>query len=241
MIKKIALAFGAVLTFSACDPAVLQQAIDTVVYTGSATELTNQNVADGLKQALEIGITEGAQTLSATDGYYKSAYKILLPEEAQKVADKLRNVPGFTKVEETILEKVNRGAEDAAKKAAPIFKQAIMSMSFGDAWDILMGDKDAATKYLRRVTYNSLYKEFNPVIIESLDKFNARTYWSSAVDKYNKIPFIEKANPDLDDHVTREALAGLFDMVEKKELDIRENVASRTTDLLKKVFARQDK
>lgn len=240
--KRFVLAVASVITFASCDPATFQQAMDTVMATtGTTNELTTKNVADGLKQALEIGITDGAKKLSLTDGYYKSAYKILLPEEAQKVADKLRNVPGFNSLEENILEKVNRGAEDAAKKAAPIFKQAILNMSFADAWDILMGDKDAATNYLRRVTYQKLYAEFNPVIVESLDKFNARTYWSSAVDKYNKIPFVEKANPDLDDHVTREALAGLFEMVKLKELDIRENTASRTTDLLKRVFAKQDK
>lgn len=241
MIKRILLGSLFVITFASCDPAALQQAMDSVLANTTTNELTTKNVADGLKQALEIGITDGAQKLSATDGYYKSAYKILLPEEAQKVADKLRNVPGFNSLEENILEKVNRGAEDAAKKAAPIFKQAILSMSFADAWDILMGDKNAATNYLKKATYQQLYTAFNPVIVESLDKFNARTYWSSAVDKYNKIPFVEKANPDLDDHVTNEALEGLFEMVRLKELDIRQNTASRTTDLLKQVFAKQDK
>jgi hypothetical protein len=241
MIKRFFLGCPCVITFASCDPAALQQAMDSVLATTTSTELTTKNVADGLKQALEVGVTEGARKLSVTDGYYKSAYKILLPEEAQKVADKLRNVPGFNGLEANILEKVNRGAEDAAKKAAPIFKEAILQMSFADAWDILMGDKDAATKYLKKATSQKLYAEFNPVIVESLDKFNARTYWSSAVDKYNKIPFIEKANPDLDDHVTSEALEGLFEMVRLKELDIRENTASRTTDLLKRVFAKQDK
>ncbi|MDV7399457.1 DUF4197 domain-containing protein, partial [Arthrospira platensis SPKY1] len=105
------------------------------------------------------------------------------------------------------------------------------------AMGILMGDKNAATQYLHRVTYNKLYKEFNPVIIESLDKFDARKYWSDAVTAYNKIPLVEKANPDLDDYVTKQALEGLFSMVEKKELDIRTNISARTTDLLRRVFA----
>ena len=240
MFKKTLFVLACIVGLSSCDPAALQQAMDSVMTNTSTNQLTTQNVADGLKQALEIGITEGAQKLSSTDGYYKSAYKILLPAEAQKVSEKLQKVPGFSQVEDVILEKINRGAEDAAKKAAPIFKEAIMQMSFSDAWNILRGDKDAATMYLKRVTYNKLYAEFNPVIVTSLDKFNARTYWSSAVDKYNKIPFVEKANPDLDHHVTTQALQGLFDMVKVKELDIRQNVASRTTDLLKRVFAKQD-
>lgn len=224
-------------SFSSCDPAALQQVMDTL----GTGELTNGEVSNGLKQALEVGITKGSQQLSKQNGYYKSPYKILLPAEARKVTDKLKVIPGFSDVEDVILEKINRGAEDAAKKAKPIFVTAIKSMSFGDAMDILLGQQNSATTYLNRTTYNPLYKEFNPVIVKSLDKFNARKYWSDVVGKYNSLPFVEKLNPKLDDYVTKEALKGLFSMVEKEEKNIRTNIRARTTDLLKKVFARQDK
>jgi len=194
-----------------------------------------------LKEALNIGVSKGSDQLSQTDGYFKSPYKILLPAEARKITDKLKNVPGFTNIENVVLEKINRGAEDAAKKAKPIFLNAIRSMTFSDAMNILFGEKNAATTYLNRTTSTQLYNEFNPVIVESLDKFSARKYWSDAVNAYNKLPFVEKANPSLDDYVTNEALKGLFAMVEKEELNIRENIGARTTDLLKKVFAKQDK
>ncbi|MEM1325079.1 MAG: DUF4197 domain-containing protein [Bacteroidota bacterium] len=222
-----------------CDPAALQRALETASDL-AGQPLTQEQIGQGLKQALEIGISEGAAKLSETDGYYKSAYKILLPEEVRKVTSRLQNIPGFTNVEEILLEKINRGAEDAAKRAKPIFVDAITGMSFQDATQILMGDKDAATQYLNRATYNSLYNEFNPVIINSLDKFNARQYWRDIVERYNKIPLVDDVNPSLDDYVTTQALTGLFSMVERKELDIRENVAARTTELLRKVFARQD-
>lgn len=236
--KKLAILFICFsFSLSSCDPAALQQVLDTM---GSG-ELSNGEVSNGLKQALEIGISKGSQELSRQNGYFKSPYKILLPPEARKVTDKLKVIPGFSNVEDVILEKINRGAEDAAKKAKPIFVTAIKSMSFGDAMDILLGQQNAATSYLNRTTYNPLYQEFNPVIIQSLDKFNARKYWSDAVGKYNSLPFVEKVNPDLDDYVTKEALKGLFSMVEKEELNIRTNIKARTTDLLKKVFARQDK
>jgi hypothetical protein len=235
--KKLLLLSFLTISFSSCD--VLQQIASDAM--SQPAQLTTAEIASGLKQALEIGITEGAGKLSQTDGYFKSAYKILLPPEAQKVTAKLRNVPGFTDVENIILEKINRGAEDAAKKAAPIFKSAITQMTFNDAMGILMGSQNSATQYLNKATYNQLYTEFNPVIVESLDKFNARKYWADAVNAYNKIPLVEKANPDLDDYVTKQALTGLFSMVEKKELDIRTNLASRTTDLLRRVFAKQDK
>ncbi|MEQ8705245.1 MAG: DUF4197 domain-containing protein [Phaeodactylibacter sp.] len=222
-----------------CTTQQIQSTLETLANAGEGG-LTNEEIGKGLKQALEFGISEGAQRLSQKDGYFKSPYKILLPAEAREVTDRLQNIPGFREVEAVILEKINRGAEDAAAKAKPIFVEAIRGMTFRDALDILTGSDNAATAYLNRVTYSKLYDEFNPVIINSLDKFNARQYWGDAINAYNKIPFVDKADPDLDDYVTRQALSGLFDMVEKKELDIRKNVSARTTDLLRRVFARQD-
>jgi hypothetical protein len=219
-----------------CTPRDLQNVLDAV--TGA--ELTSAEVAGGLKEALNQGISKGVDILSQKDGYFKSQYKILLPEEARKVTDKLQNIPGFTDVENVILEKINRGAEDAAKKATPIFVSAIKAMTFNDAMNILMGEDNAATVYLQGTTTQQLYQEFNPVIVESLDKFNARQYWADAINAYNKLPFVEKVNPSLDDYVTNEALDGLFNMVQKEEKNIRENVSARTTELMRRVFAKQD-
>ncbi len=228
--------FILLLSCVACDPAALQKILDA-----TSVPLTEQQIGMGLKEALEIGIGKGSETLSAADGYFKSPYKILLPEEAQKVAARLQGIPGFAQLENNIVEKINRGAEDAAAKAKPIFVNAIRQMTFADALNILMGEKDAATKYLNKATYDQLYQAFQPVIIESLDKFNARKVWEDAATAYNKIPLIQqKANPSLDDYVTTEALKGLFSMVAKEELNIRENVTARTTELLRKVFAKQD-
>ncbi len=230
MLKKLFFIF-LVINLTACD--TLQSILDE-------GGLSSEEIARGLKQALEFGINEGAQKLSAKDGYFRSPYKILLPAEAREITDKLQNIPGFSEVENIILEKINRGAEDAAKKAAPIFKDAITSMTFSDATDILMGPNNAATAYLQNRTYNNLYNEFKPVIINSLKKFNAQQYWGDAVKAYNKIPFVDKMNPELDDYVTKQALRGLFVMVEKKEKGIRSDISQRTTDLLRRVFARQD-
>ena len=235
--KKL-LALICIVGFGACTTADIQRTLGTVL---GDTPLMDAEIGSGLKEALNIGIGKGSDQLSQTDGYFKSPYKILLPPEARKVTDKLKNVPGFKDVENIILEKINRGAEDAAKKAKPIFVSAIKQMTFSDALNILMGNSDAATRYLERTTSTQLYNEFNPVIVESLDKFSARKYWSDAVTAYNKIPFVDKANPNLDQYVTNEALKGLFSMVEKEELNIRKNISARTSDLLRRVFAKQDK
>ena len=229
--------FLVLLAFSFSSCSELQQALGSVLESDA---LTSGEISSGLKEALEIGIGKGSDQLSSLDGYFKSPYKILLPPEARKITDKLQKIPGFSQVENVLLEKINRGAEDAAKKAKPIFLNAIKQMSFEDALNILMGADNAATGYLNDKTNAELYNAFNPVIIESLDKFKARKYWSDAVAKYNKIPFIEKADPNLDNYVTTQALKGLFNMVEKEEANIRKNVSARSSNLLKKVFAKQD-
>ena len=217
-----------------CD--TLRQAADDYL-----NEPTLAEIGLGLKQALEFGISEGANVLSKRDGYFKSIYKIYLPDEARVVTDRLKVIPGFSNLEEIILEKLNRAAEDAAESAAPIFVDAIREMTFNDAMGILMGPDDAATQYLNQKTFQPLYDEFRPVIVTSLNKFNAIQYWADAVNVYNKIPFMEKVNPNLDEYVTEKALEGLFSMVAKKELGIRNDISQRTTDLLKKVFAKQDR
>ncbi len=218
-----------------CDPADIQKAMD------SLKTVSNTDIANGLKQALNFGVDESVDFLSKDGGYYRSTYKILLPAEARKVTDKLKIIPGFSDVEEVLIKKLNQGAEDAASKAGPIFFDAIKTMTFDDVMNILMGTENAATNYLNSKTYNNLYGEFTPIIDNSLNKFNVREYWAKAVNTYNKIPFIEKVNPDLGDYVATEALNGLFALIAKKEVGIRSDISQRTTDLLRKVFAKQDK
>ena len=236
MFKKIFLfaAIGSLLTLTACEE------LKNAAIVAITKQLTNEDIGNGLKAALDLGIGKGADALSQKGGFFNSPYKILLPTEARQVAEKLRVIPGFNRVEDVIVEKINAGAEDAAAKAKPIFINAIKQMTFSDALNILMGDKNAATTFLKRTTYDQLYREFNPTIVASLDKYDARKYWSDATTAYNRIPFVKKADPNLDDYVTKEALNGLFSMVEQKERSIRANRAERTTTLLQNVFAKQD-
>ncbi len=225
------------LTFLSCDPKTLQNVLDTV----SEAPLTNLDISNGLKEALQFGVDNSVNFLSEEDGYYRSIYKILLPDEANNVIDKLSFIPGFKNLEQEMIKKVNRAAEDAASKAGPIFLDAIKGITFNDAKNILLGSDDAATQYLNSRTYNSLYNEFKPVLQNSLNKVGALNLWTSAITKYNSLPFVTDINPDLADHINTKALVGLFDLIEKKEAGIRTDVAQRTTGLLKKVFAEQDR
>jgi len=222
---------------AACDAATMQKVLDAA---GTATQLSESDIANGLKEALDNGVQSAVTKLARENGYYKSAYKILLPDEAQTVINKLKIIPGFDNLEENMVEKINKAAEDAASKAGPIFVSAIKNMTIKDAMGILMGEKNAATQYLNTNTYNSLYGEFKPVLVNSLNKFGALDYWSKAVKKYNSLPLVNDVNPDLADHINTKALVGLFDLIERKELGIRSDISQRGSDLLKKVFAKQD-
>ena len=211
------------------------------VLNGSAAYVPSAGEAgSGLKQALEIGISAGANNLAATDGYFgNSLVKVLFPPEAQKVEETMRKL-GLGSMVDKAIESFNRGAEKAAKEAAPIFVSAIKQITINDAMGILLGDNGAATSYLKSSTLQQLNARFTPVIDRSLNEVNATKYWEDVIVRYNKIPFVQKVNPDLTSFVTEKALDGLFMMVAKEELKIRDNVSSRTTDLLQKVFGYAD-
>ena len=178
---------------------------------------------------------------SQLDGYFKNPeIKIPFPPEVKKVEDKLRQLGLGNKVDEFVMT-LNRGAEDAAKEAKPIFISAIRQMTIEDAWGILKGDQNAATNYLKRTTSAQLKEKFSPVIQSSLDKVSATKYYGDVTNTYNKNPFVEKVNPDLNSYATDKAIEGLFMMIAKEEKNIRDNPAARTTELLKKVFGQATK
>src|SRR5688572_1020385 len=228
-----------VLSLSACTTAQINQTIGEVnkAMGGTAEKpLTTAEVGDGLKEALVNGISKGADLVSVTDGYFKNPeIKIPFPPEVQKVEKTLRDIGLGSEVDKFVMT-LNRGAEDAAKQAKPIFVSAIKSMTIQDAWAILKGEDNAATEYLKRTTSTQLKDAFKPVIQNSLNKVNATKYYGELVTRYNKIPLVERVNPNLDDYATDKAIEGLFVMVAKEEKNIRKDPVARTTELLKRVF-----
>ncbi|WP_316816937.1 DUF4197 domain-containing protein [Pedobacter nyackensis] len=213
--------------------------------TGSGTNTSGKpstlEIASGIKQALEIGTSRGADLLSAKDGFMGNlAVKILFPPEAQKVEKTLRTV-GMGKLADNVILSLNRAAEDAAKEAKPIFISAIKQMTITDATNILLGSQDAATNYFKRVTTAQLMEKFKPVINTSLAKVGATKYWGDATTQYNKLPLVKPLNSDLSDYVAQKAIEGMFIQVAQEELKIRDNLGARSTSLLQKVFGYADK
>ncbi|WP_027064318.1 MULTISPECIES: DUF4197 domain-containing protein [Maribacter] len=237
MIKKISLVLCMFLAIS-CNE--LQQVVNQLPGSTNSV-LSNEAIANGLKEALDQGIEKQVSKLTQTDGFYKNELvKILLPEDLQKVDKTLRDI-GLGNLADEGLKVLNRAAEDAVSEATPIFVNAVKEMSFTDAKDILLGSNNAATTYLETKTNTELYAKFNPVISNSFKKVGADKIWSSIITKYNAIPLTNNINPDLTDYVTEEALSGVYKMIAVEEEDIRTKLSSRTTDVLKKVFALQDK
>jgi len=203
--------------------------------------LSQDQIGEGLKEALENGIKNQVSKLTSKDGFYKNdLVKILLPKELQKVDKRLRKI-GMGSLADKGLLLLNRAAEDAVKTATPIFVNTVKGMTFKDAKNILLGEQNAATTYLKDGTSESLYKEFTPVIEKSFSKVRADIVWEQLIKRYNKLPFVKKVNPNLTDYVTNETLKGVFTMIAVEEQGIRKKIGLRDTSLLKKVFAIQDK
>lgn len=235
MLKRI-LCLAVIFQLTAC--AELQNVVNNLP-TGPK-ELTQGQIGNGLKAALEKGITEQVTKLTAENGFYSNELvRILLPEELQKVDQGLRKI-GLGNLADKGIQALNTAASDAVKTATPIFVDAVKEITFADAKNILLGEENAATNYLQTKTTTSLYGSFKPVIKNSFGKVGADQIWGNLINKYNSIPFVNKVNPDLTDYVTQEALEGVYTMIAVEEKDIRKNVTSRTSTLLKQVFALQD-
>ncbi|MDR5589627.1 DUF4197 domain-containing protein [Christiangramia sp. SM2212] len=203
--------------------------------------VSDSEINSGLKQALQFGIDKEVTNLAKEDGFFRNELvRISLPPELQKVDKTLRDV-GLDALADEGLKVLNRAAEDAVSEAIPVFANAVTQITFADARNILLGPEDAATSYLNGKTEQELYSRFNPIISNSLDKVGATQVWKNIIQKYNSLPITSNVNPDLPDYVTNEALDGVFLMIAKEEKDIRNSLAARTTDLLKRVFALQDR
>ena len=210
---------------------------------GGASNLVNSalskdDVSKGLKEALTVGTNNSVGIATKTDGFFKNPMiKIPFPPESKAMETKLRKM-GMTKQVDKFVMTLNRAAETASKDAGPIFVGAIAAMSIGDGMEILKGKEDAATQYLRSKTKADLKTKMLPVVKSAIEKVEVMKYWTPLAGTYNKIPGVQKANPDLNDYTTDRTLEGLFKLIAVEEKKIRTDPSARTSDILKKVFAK---
>jgi hypothetical protein len=231
------------IALASCDGSLKSQdvwkTIDNVangINTANGSGISNEQVIAGLKEALNIGTIKGSSKLNLVDGFFKdAAVKILIPPDAQKAEQRLRSLGMNTLCDKAILT-INRGAENAASQASPIFSNAIRQMSFTDAMGILKGGGTSATDYLKRTCTSQLATAFRPIIESSLKNTEATKYWGDVTSTYNKIPLVTPVNTDLAGYVTGKAIDGLFLKIAEEEKNIRINPAARVSALLQKVF-----
>ncbi len=198
--------------------------------------LSNDQIIGGLREALSIGTNNSTSSAGKINGFLSNPLiKIPFPKEAQVMESQLRAL-GLNKQCDNFVRQLNRAAENAASKAAPIFLSAITSMTINDGLGILKGGDNAATKYLQGATTAQLKAQFAPIVKNALNQVHITKYWKPLTTKYNKIPLVNKVNPDLELYVTDKALEGLFKLVSAEENKIRKDPMARVSDLLKKVF-----
>ncbi|MDF2456613.1 MAG: hypothetical protein K0R51_2606 [Cytophagaceae bacterium] len=237
--KKILLAFVLLLTLTNLSAQTLKDKLNKAKNTLVKTP-SNDEIVQGLKEALNVGANKSSAAASQVDGYLKNPRLFIpFPPEAEKMKTQLVKL-GFQKQVTEFETSLNRAAEEAAKKAAPVFMGAVKNMTVTDGMNVLLGGDTAATHYLRTATSDSLYTQYKPVVQEAIKKVDVTRYWSVLVTQYNKIPGVKKQNPDLEDYVIKRGINGLFLLVADEEKKIRMDPSTRFSSILKSVFGYAD-
>lgn len=241
--RRVGIVLIAAFTLSSCD--VLTGLPEGMVGGKDGVDgISSAEATSGIKQALGQGLEKSIQTLAVRDGFLgNEVVKILMPPEAQKVERTLRSV-GLGSLCDDLITNLNRAAETAVKEASPVFVSALSQLTISDAFNILLsGQQDAATNFFKRTTTDQLAQRFSPIVEKALAQHQVARHWSAVVTRYNQLPLVnDKIEADLNKYVTDKAIEGLFSMVAKEELNIRNNLgSSRSTPLLQKVFDYADK
>lgn len=244
--KKFILLAMIVVGFTSC--------AELLQLANAGMPITEEENANGLKSSLNVGIENAVKILGAENGFMNDAVaKVLLPKEAMPIINNIKLIPGGEKLVNDAILSLNRAAEDAVKDAVPIFKQAILSMSFSDVTGVLFGGKNAATQYLQDKTSQQLVQAFAPKVRNSLAKpllanVSTNESWGLLTSNYNKVAAtpmgaiagLQAIDVDLESYVTQQAINALFLKIADEEQNIRENPMARVTPILKRVFGQLD-
>ncbi len=237
--RAFILSAGALL-LSACRADQLNEAVNMVSGALGPTRadgLSQEEIAGGLRQALQVGTARTIQRVARPDGYFRDqAIHIFLPEELRELQETLKFF-GLSALADDVELKLNRAAEQAAGRAKPIFLDAIAAMTLTDVIDIWRGPNDAATRYFERQMTPALRRAFAPVVDGALNSVGALAAYERMMGEYRRLPLVPDVRADLREHALTGATEGLFHYLGKEEAEIRRNPAARSTELLRRVFA----
>lgn len=207
---------------------------------------SKEDIINGLKGALNIGIENAVKTCTIKDGFWNnSLIKLPFPQDAiivKQTAEQFMLHSQVEKFENTL----NKAAEEASKEALPIFVSAIKNITINDGLSILNGGDGSATRFLQSNTTNQLTIAFKPKVQKAIDQVQLTKYWKPLISNYNKKNLFtggKDINPDLTSYVTEKAISGLFKLVEIEENKIRkdpntalQNIKNTSTQVVKNVF-----
>lgn len=218
------------------------QSIFDGVTSPSATQgagLTVAQITQGLKEALNVGTTSVVSQLGKNGGFnLDPKIRIPLPATLAKVDGALKTV-GLGHLTGDLQNRMNSAAELATVQGKELFFDAIRQMTIADARQILSGQQDAATQYLRRTMGEALAARMKPIVNDTLAQAGAIKAYDSVMGQYAALPFVSGVKTDLNDYVTGKAMDGVFYYVAQEEAAIRQNPAKRTTEILRTVFGSQ--
>jgi hypothetical protein len=200
--------------------------------------LTDGEISEGLKQALEKGASSVIAQLSSVDGFNQDAdIHIPLPKNLNKLNKVLKKM-GYSQWTEDLELKLNRAAELATPQAETLLLDAIKAMEIEDIKEIYQGNDDAATQYFQSKMSEPLKLAFTPIIESSLNEVGAIQLYEKMVSKYQSVPFVPDIKGDLSAHVIDKGLSGIFYYLAKEEMAIRQDPLKQSTALLKKLFSK---
>ncbi|MDX1541656.1 MAG: DUF4197 domain-containing protein, partial [Geminicoccaceae bacterium] len=215
---------------------------DTIgrVLGGSQSGLSQNEIARGLREALEVGTTRAVDDLATTDAFYANpSIHIPLPSVLADAQDTLRPF-GLAGLLDDLELRLNRGAEQAMPEARRIFTNAIASLTFDDVIDIWRGPDDAATRYFQRTTTTPLAAAMRDPVEDALNQAGAVRLYDQLISQARAVPGLPDLRTDLTDHVLDLALDALFGQLAVEEARIREDPLARSTELLRRVFGTLD-
>ncbi len=197
---------------------------------------SQQDIAAGLKQALEIGSRRVVRQLGRENGFNADpAVHIPLPDKLRRAQSTLQQI-GLAGWLNDLELRLNRAAEQAAPQAGDIFVEAVRQMRWQDVQQIYRGGDDAATRYFQRSMTPRLKQVMRPVIEGQLARAGALQRYEDIVSRAGLLPYAPDVRLDLTDYALDRTLEGLFHYLAQEEAAIRKDPARRTTELLRRVF-----
>ena len=218
---------------------LLDQAKDVVGGFLGSDDLTDGEIAAGLREALKVGSERVVAQVGQLDGFNADPkIHIPLPGALRDVQSALQPF-GLSSLADDLELKLNRGAEAAAPEAKALFIDAIGAMTLDDVREIYEGPNDAATQYFKDKMTKPLSEKMKPIVDRTLSEVGAVQSYETMMSKYQAIPLVPDVKANLTNYVVRKGLDGIFYYVAQEEAAIRNHPAARTTELLKKVFGAQ--